>query len=465
MDRLQVSGRAMALPNRWLLALERNIVDRKLLRDGQKILAAVSGGMDSMVLLHVLRELAATHGWELTAAHFNHLLRGPAAVADEQLVCQTALALKLPFVAGRANVRAAARREGISLEMAGRNLRHAFLAETARARGIPTIAMAHHADDQVELFFLRLFRGTGGQGLSGMKWTNPSPADPSIFLVRPLLDQPKSALREAARAADVPFAEDATNARLEMERNRIRHVLIPSLQKYWPAMAETVPRLMELAGADAEVVTTLAQRWLKALRRTRFPALPVAVQRRVIQLQLFAIKETPAFELVERLRAKPGAQFALADKRVISRDAVGILHLRRMAEAGFIRSKQMLLLKGGKGHARFAGLTLNWEIESRLGVALEVEPNVEYFDADKVGARIWLRHWEAGDRFHPIGATARKLQDLFTNAKVPRPERHCRVVAATSRNDPFWVEGLRMAEPYKLEPSTVRRLKWQWRRG
>jgi tRNA(Ile)-lysidine synthase len=110
-------------------------------------------------------------------------------------------------------------------------------------------------------------------------------------------------------------------------------------------------------------------------------------------------------------------------------------------------------------------LTVHWEIESKKGASFRAEPNAEYFDADKVGPRIWLRHWQAGDRFQPIGtASARKLQDLFTNAKVPRAERHWRVVATTFRDEPFWVEGLRIAEPFKLKSATTRRLKWQWGR-
>jgi tRNA(Ile)-lysidine synthase len=466
MDRLQVSGRPAALPIRWVRSLERTIVEKKLFRDGQRILVAVSGGLDSMALLYALHELSRIHRWELTVAHFNHQLRGRAADADERLVRKTAGALKLRFVAGRGNVRAAARRQGISLEMAGRDLRHSFLARTARARRIPVIALAHHADDQVELFFLRLFRGTGGQGLSGMKWSSPSPADPSVLVARPLLAQSKAALRQAASAAGVAFSEDATNAQIDMERNRIRHVVIPLLRKHCPArLTETVPRLMELAGAEAETVTVLAEQWLGARRRPDFSRLPAAVQRRVIQLQLFAMKHTPAFELVERLRARPGEPFALDARRTVSRDAAGMLHAGRIERIEFDPTRRAVVLKGREGREEIGGLAVCWEIERTTGAGFTREPNVEYFDADKVGRRIWLRHWQAGDRFQPIGvATPRKLQDLLTNAKVPRGERHRRIVAVTSRDEVFWVEGLRMAERFKLEPATVRRLKWQWRR-
>ena len=162
-------------------------------------------------------------------AHFNHQLRGADGDADERLVRQTARRLKLSCLAGRGNVRAAAAKGGISLEMAGRKLRHDFLARAARRRGIPAIALAHHADDQVELFFLRLLRGTGGQGLAGMQWSNPSPSDPSIRLVRPLLDykrKPPCARPPAPPACGT--RRTTPDATLDMDRNRVRHELIRS---------------------------------------------------------------------------------------------------------------------------------------------------------------------------------------------------------------------------------------------
>ncbi len=159
---------------------------RKLLRRGQAILVAVSGGLDSMVLLHVLHELSLKNGWRLTIAHLNHQLRGRHSDADERLVWQSAKELRLPIRIGCADVRRFARGHNLSVEMAARKLRHDFLARVATQRKISTVALAHHADDQLELFFLRLFRGSGGEGLAGMKWRNHSPANRKIELVRPL---------------------------------------------------------------------------------------------------------------------------------------------------------------------------------------------------------------------------------------------------------------------------------------
>jgi tRNA(Ile)-lysidine synthase len=444
----------------------KSIAGRGLLRDGQKILVAVSGGLDSTVLLHTLRHLAGKHRWKLTVAHFNHQLRGAAGEADERLARQTARALKLPWVSGSGDVRAAARDGGISLEMAGRKLRHEFLARTARRLGIGTIALGHHADDQVELFFLRLLRGTGGQGLAGMQWSNASPSDPSIRLIRPLLDQPKAALREAARTAGARHAEDATNAALDIERNRVRHELIPLLRRhYQPRLEQRVLCLMDLAGAEAEVVAGLAARWLEGRQREKFEGLAVAVQRRVIHKQLLLLGQAPDFELVERLRLAPDAPVALNAEQTVRRDAEGMLRLQKAAEIRFDSGCEEIVLAKKRGRANFGGLSLSWEIRKGGGREFVPDANAECFDADKVGEKVCLRHWQPGDRFQPIGTrSARKLQDLFTNMKVPQAQRHRRVVAATMRGELFWVEGIRMSEGFKLGSGTERRLKWRWRR-
>ena len=234
-----------------LQRFEQNILNRRLLDRRQAVLVAVSGGLDSLALLHLLSELSARHGWALTVAHFNHRLRGRSSDADEQLVCRTAAGLKLPVVVEGADVKRFAQQSRLSIEMAARQLRHEFFARAARARGIRAVALAHHADDQVELFFLRVLRGAGGEGLAGMKWRSPSPADPRIRLLRPLLDATKEELRRFAEQCRIRFREDATNARLEMPRNRVRNELLPLLRrKYQPGLAKTVLRLVEIVGTE-----------------------------------------------------------------------------------------------------------------------------------------------------------------------------------------------------------------------
>jgi tRNA(Ile)-lysidine synthase len=467
MDRLSSSHSRNPVLSRWTRHIEKSIASRKLFRDGQKILVAVSGGLDSMLLLHFLHHLSRAHQWKLTVAHFNHQLRGPAADADERLVRKTARRLGLRSISARADVAAKARAEGISLEMAGRKLRHDFLARTARKLRIPTVALAHHADDQVELFFLRLLRGTSGKGLAGMQWMSRSPSDPSILLVRPLLDQTKAALREAAQAAGVDFSEDATNASHDIHRNRVRHELLPLLREHYQRrLSERVLRLIELTGAEAELAAELAQRWLAAKRRAQFSRLPKAVQRRVIYLQLLRMAQSPDFDLVERLREFADQPVAIGIEQWVSRDAGGLLRQRKLEAPAFDATRTKMDLTQRQGRVQFGPLALQWEIVHETGTRFARKSNLEYFDADKIGAMVWLRHWQPGDRFQPIGMkSAQKLQDLFTDSKVPRSQRHLRAVATTARGELFWVEGLRMAEKFKLDATTARRLKWQWRLG
>jgi tRNA(Ile)-lysidine synthase len=448
--------------------LESSLEAKRLFRDGQRILVAVSGGVDSMVLIELLHELAKVHRWKLTVAHFNHQLRGASSDADEQLVRQTARKLKLPFVAARGDVKEVARKNGWSVEMAARKLRHDFLAQTASKLKCPTVALAHHADDQVELFFVRVLRGTGGEGLAGMKWSNASPSAAKIRLARPLLDLPKDALQSFAKENKIAFSEDATNASFDIQRNRIRHELIPLLAKdYQPALGRTVLRLMEVVGAEAEFVAQTAREWLKGTRTPDFDHLPLAVQRRLIHQQLIEGRLSPDFDLIERLRLNPGQWITVSVDCSVSRDACGLIHRRQLESFQFSPLKRKLSLLGGKGNLTFAGLKVNWELVDDTGTNVAGKPvNVEYFDADKVGGTIWLRCWQPGDRFQLIGTgSARKLQDLFTNLRVPPGQRRQRVVAATRQGDLFWVEGLRMAENFKLDEQTVRKLKWSWRRN
>jgi tRNA(Ile)-lysidine synthase len=448
--------------------IETSIGAKRLFRDGQRILAAVSGGLDSMVLLNLLHRLSKTHRWKLTVAHFNHQLRGAASDADERLARKTARKLRLPFVAGRGDVPEFARKSGMSVEMAARKLRHDFLAATAAKLRIPTVALAHHADDQVELFFLRLLRGAGGGGLAGMKWSNASPSAPKIRLARPLLDLSKAALRSFARDNKIAFSEDASNASIDIQRNRVRHELIPLLTRhYQPALGRTVLRLMEVVGAEADFVAHTAREWLKGGRTPDFARLPAAVQRRLIHQQLIEGRLSPDFDLIERLRLRAGQWIAVSADGSVCRDAAGLVHRRQLESFQFSSRKREVSLSARKGELTFGGLKISWEIVVDSGmITAGKNANVEYFDADKVGAPLWLRCWRPGDRFQPIGTgSARKLQNLFTNLRVPPGERRRRVVAATRQGELFWVEGLRMAEKFKLDEHTVRKLKWSWRRN
>jgi tRNA(Ile)-lysidine synthase len=464
----------------FISRIERTILERKLLKAGQGILVAVSGGLDSMVLLRVLHSLAQQAGWRLAVAHLNHGLRGRAADLDEALVRRTALDLKLPVAIEKVNTRALAKRERLSVEMAARQARHAFLAETARSLRCAAIALAHHADDQLELFFLRLLRGSGGEGLSGMKWSNPSPADQKIELVRPFLNISKRELAKYARREKLAFREDASNQSRDILRNRVRHELLPLLRRrYQPGLARTVSRVSQIVGEEAEFAIGAARAWLgrnaSASRTGRFENLAIAVQRRIIQIQLLGLGIQPDFEFVETLRTTSGRRISIPANppsktgrlnHSIFLDKGGRVRLDRRPRVSFDRTLQRIELSGKSGSLDFEGLKVDWRLINRTGASrARGRAGWEWFDAGEVWKRITLRHWKEGDRFQPIGMSGSvKLQDVFTDMKIPREQRHGLVVAATAKGHIYWVEGLRISERFKLKTATKRRLEWVWRR-
>jgi tRNA(Ile)-lysidine synthase len=427
-----------------------------------------------MVLLSALHALAEKHRWQVVIAHLNHQLRGRSSDADERLVRGTAERLGLPIVIERAQVRQFARAHKLSIEMAARAMRHEFLARAAAVRGISRIGLGHHADDQVELFFLRLLRGSGSEGLAGMSWSNRSPANRKLILVRPLLELSRQELRTYATDNRVPFREDASNRSVDFQRNRLRHELLPLLRKhYQPGLHKLILRLMNILAGEAEFVNDSARAWLEAAtgspRRIKplghFEQLPLALQRRVVHLQLLDLGILPDFALVERLRVKPSRAASIGRDLSAILDLDGHVRLERTVEPAFAKNHATIDL-GANGTAMFDGLRLEWQFGVGGGKGLpRFVKNCEYFDAERVGSAVTLRHWQPGDRFQPIGmSNTLKLQDFFINQRIPRKKRHELVLGATAAGEIFWVEGQRISERFKLTNRTIRRLHWAWHR-
>ncbi len=450
--------------NHFIQSIDQVIHDKRLLRRDQPIVVGVSGGLDSMALLRALQLLALRHNWQVVAAHFNHQLRGTESDADEQFVRETCARWRVPLHVGRSEVQKAAAESGVSLEMAGRQARHRFLAEAARGHRNASIALAHQLDDQVELFLLRMLRGAGGEGFAGMKWKTCSPVDPVIALIRPFLGQRKAQILAWAGQSAVAYREDGSNTSPDFLRNRIRHQLLPFLKEsFQPGLEEVMARQMEILAAENDYLSQLAGRWLRSKNRLAYDRLPLAIQRRVLQAQLFELGVAADFALIESLRQDSGP-VAVNARQSVQRDDAGKLQLQSVRDLAFSREELALDLRAGSGESVFEDQKIRWRILDGQPNALpKARAGCEWFDADKVGTRVVLRHWRPGDRFQPIGMAAEvKLQDLFVNLKVASSRRRRLVVAATAEGQIWWVEGLRISERFKLDKNTTRRLKWQW---
>ncbi len=442
------------------------LTDTRLLTPTSRVLVGVSGGLDSVVLLNLMLEWAATGGATVEVAHFNHGLRGKESDKDERFVRELARVHRVSCHVGKMRDREGA--AGESLEMTARRERHRFLAGTALANGFHHVVLGHHADDQLETVFLRLFRGEGAS-LGGMGFSSPSPANARVTIIRPLLGLRRHVLEEWARARRIKFREDASNRDEAFLRNRIRRKLIPLIGREFkePALAGIL-RAAAVCGAESAWAEAEARAWLKNPSRSLFSGLPVALQRRLIRAQLIDLDIEATYPRIEWLRENVGKLLSVAPDAGIRRSAAGLIERSRPARLPAHNPAELALeLTDRPATVNWAGISIDHrraalrKSSSPLGKTL----GRERFDADAVGDFVTLRHWRPGDRFRPIGMQSPvKLQDLLVSAKIPAAQRRQLVVAEADGRGIFWVEGLRIAEGFKLQSTSARYLEWRWKR-
>jgi len=432
-------------------------------------LVAVSGGLDSVVLLHMLYRFREVHGKGLNIVHYDHQLRGQRSTDDARWVEKLCESMGLRCVTGVGDVATYARERGVSIEMAARTLRHSFFVEQARVLGTNVVVTAHHADDQLELVCMRWMRGSGPEGLSGMTRFATSAFDPDLKIWRPLLGLKRSDIEAYAKCHDLSWREDHTNNDTEHQRNRVRHVLLPQIERaFGPEAMNGILRSADLVAAEHAVVHQAALDW-EAGRQVGdiFDQQPLAVQRELIKLAMIRIKVLPEFEWIERLRqCTVGEVHVLPqDVRVVRLAGFPLLERQEIGAPPVHQSySQTFRLEGQEGSLTFEDMRLKWRVME--GGELDWNrfrrsENIEVFDADRVGAQVVLRHWREGDRMRPIGAQgSAKLQDLFVNAKVGAQIRRQLVVAESPENGIFWVQGFRIGEAFKVTESTTKLLVW-----
>ena len=412
----------------------------------RSILAAVSGGADSIALLTLLAKVA--HGG-LEAAHVDYRLRGRASTADRLLVERACERWSVPLWSRATTAREVAWLRDGDLQRKARELRYAFFRETLDRRQLDWLATGHHRDDQLETFFLRLFRGAGPRALSGMK-----AVDPVNRLFRPLLEFPSAELRRYLEGLGLPFRDDATNRTPAYARNRVRLELLPMLEASFGAGALTgVLRSMSLLSAEEEVVAALAEKVRPEprsdggleFRAAALTELPPALGRRAVLGALAALVGGVEEELsLARVDAVLGlASGHASGKRVLF---AGVEATREKAE--------LVLRRAGP----VAGLlSLELPVPGRVEVpelSLEVVATVRRrppvaFDAGWLAAELaalelplLLRHPAGGDRIAPLGmgGHTRSLARCLMDRGLGRAGRRLALVLADGKG-PIWVAG------------------------
>jgi tRNA(Ile)-lysidine synthase len=458
----------------------RYIKEHSLIEAGDRIVVAVSGGPDSLCLLHLLNRISSSISFDLVVAHMNHSMR-PEADDEADMVQDLAAAFSLPFYKKKENVVKFAAEHNLSVEEAGRNLRYRFLQEVARQSAAAKIAVGHHRDDQAETVLFNLLRGTGPDGLAGML---PCRTIGKTKLIRPLLTLSRLETEAYCRDNGLRPALDSTNRQTGYTRNRIRLDLLPHLEKnYNPRVKEALARLSSLAAEDRRFLQEQTARALKFVSRAqgnrmiiskdRLRMLPQALRSRVARLALeryvmsSQVEWTHVHSLLS-LTKETGAdcEIALPGKARLYRvkNLLVIAAKKDLPEA-FIGEK--ILRVPGRTTLPGGG----W-IEAQICTLPELIrpllPGQGYLDYEQLPSLLVARGRWPGARFYPQGAAGgKKLKDFFIDQKVLRDKRDSWPLVTTPQGEIVWVAGLRIAHPYRLTSRTekVMILKWQEKRS
>lgn len=454
-----------------------------------QLLVAVSGGQDSVCLLHILVKLQEELNIKLHVAHLNHQLRGAESEADAQYVSHLAHQLGIPSTLGQRDVKAEQARQHTSLEEAAREVRYTFLAEVAKSIGANRVAVGHTTDDQIETILMHLIRGTGIRGLRGLqpssRWQS---SGSNLTIIRPLLSVSRP--ETAAYCHDHQLAPriDTSNQSLSPLRNRIRHQLLPLLQGYNRRVSDALLRTARIAGDDlafldkesARLWDSVAQRQGDTiiLDKTRLLKLPAALQRHLLRTAIEQLSgnlkdiETRHIEKIIAALSKPaGKRLSLPGGLVFTTVYHQyLLGLESAALSPFpvLKNEFTLEIPGETllpGWRVTAAMVKREQMTEKKIIGIESIGNFTAFlDLDKVGDKAVVRSRQAGDRFQPLGMSQpKKLGGFMIDAKIPRAWRQ-RVPIICSPEHILWVAGWRIDERVKVTENTRQVLRLEFER-
>jgi tRNA(Ile)-lysidine synthase len=452
--------------------IRRTIERYEMLRSGDRVVVAVSGGPDSVALLYALYELRDELRIELIAAHLDHKMR-PDSQEDARFVAELAELLKLPLIREAIDVPALLQAERLSPEEGARIARYRFLAEAAGERQANVVALGHTLSDRVETFFINLLRGAGLEGLAGMP---PVRRECGVRYVRPLIACSRDEILRFLRERRLRYREDPTNRDLRYSRNRVRWELLPLLQELSPSALEVISRASETArSAHEHFQRHVEEAW---------PDL--AVQERDDEITLDRWRLLALDEVVQIYAVREAMRRVRGDLRGI--EAVHletVLEEIRKPRSGteatlpgglrlIVQSDRVLLTRKEKGvRAPYCfELQLGVNELSEIGWRFELEvtegdrpppppgdPLEAHMDFDTIAQPLCVRNRRPGDRFRPLGlGGTKKLQDFFVDEKIPREKRD-EIPLVCDRQGILWVIGRRLDERARPAAATRRTLR------
>lgn len=452
--------------------VEQTIRVEQLLNQEDGIIVAVSGGPDSVALLHILFLLSREWDWRLVVAHVNHGFRGSESDAEAKFVEQLANKLGLPFEGVTLDLPAYIWQSGMNAQAAAREKRYDFLHQVAKKHVCTRIATAHHADDQMETIIMRFLRGSGSSGLAGILSRRPFK---NVELIRPILRITKHDLLAFCLNHGLDYCEDSSNEKREYTRNRVRLELIPMLESYNPNLIETLTRLADTtreedaflhaeATALFERITTWEQggyRFSAAVLGT----LHVALQRRIVKLILSYLSldsDKIDFVVIETVRQAclqqrtPSLRLSLGGglRLVREYDQVAILSAEESKRIDFQYECTLdgRVLDIPEADVRMEALCM----DNRAGMMEFSDPNVAFFDADLVLIPLVVRNRRDGDRMQLPGLNGRKkVKDIFIDLKIP-PSRRDRIpLVFDAEGRLLWIPGIRQSSHAAVDESTT----------
>jgi tRNA(Ile)-lysidine synthase len=446
----------------------------RLLRAGDRVGLAVSGGADSVALLRIMLELREELGIVLSVVHFNHKLRGAEAEADAEFVARLAQGHQLPLHAGSADVASHARSHHLSTETAARELRYQYFRELFAANTLNRVATGHTLDDQAETVLLRIVRGAGTRGLAGiypqLSYSPPQPIQTQLLVpgsqfsvIRPLLATRRGVIEAYLRELGQDWREDSSNRDLRHARNRVRHGILPRLERTLnPAVRETLAETADMARAEEEYWQTEVGRVLPGLwqaeRRTLNPdglrVMPLALRRRVVRAAAEALGMRLEFHHVEEiLELDPrGPRSVVLPGGWRLGVTNGVLQFDRpvlVADSGYEYKLAV------PGTIRVAEIGACFE-----AVLVPGSPATGYnpdhmLDPALLQKDLSVRNWRAGDRYWPVHSKApKKVKELLQERKVSGMERKLWPVVV-SGEEIVWVRGF--PAPARLQPRDAAR--------